>query len=284
MVKFSNLIGTLFNKGAAPSKLETDAAALPPRRKVDAYQEVTMARANTPAAAAAAVTQNGNFPNGSGIGEVLPGLENLALVPGSSPQSLEPIAGEHHTTPQTVVNNVQHNTLTAPQTSISNTTGMQVYQIRNANNLHIGNSYTFNTAVMDDGASTSSSLPGSSGASVKWANLRLSNTISQMMQSPDEIDPEIIDTVSRHLGYEWKSFARRLEYSEGQIDAFEADNSTLAEQIYSFVLDWTRNDDEPTLGRLVTLLWNNKHKETVYYIKQVWKKRKDDDNLPGRSS
>nr|AJC98452.1 AGAP004959-RA [Anopheles coluzzii] len=281
MVKFSNLIGTLFSKGAA-SKLETDAAPLPPRRKADAYGDETMAHTNTPAAAA---TQNGNFPNGV---QVVPGMENLALVPGGTSQSLEPVAGEHHTaTPQTVVNNVQHNTLTAPQTSISNTTGMQVYQIRNASNLHIGNSYTFNTAaVVDEGASTSGSLPGA-GSAVKWANLRLSNTISQMMQSQDEVDTELLDTVSRHLGYEWKSFARRLEYSEGQIDAFEADNSTLAEasrQIYSFMLDWTRNDDDPTLGRLVTLLWNNKHKETVYYIKQVWKKRKEDKNSPERSS
>uniref|UniRef100_A0A182UBT7 Death domain-containing protein n=1 Tax=Anopheles melas TaxID=34690 RepID=A0A182UBT7_9DIPT len=282
MVKFSNLIGTLFSKSAA-SKLETDAAPLPPRRKADAFGDDTMARTNTPAAAAA--TQNGNFPNGV---QVVPGTENLALVPSGSSQSLEPVAGEHHTaTPQTVVNNVQHNTLTAPQTSISNTTGMQVYQIRNASNLHIGNSYTFNTAaVVDEGASTSGSLPGA-GSTVKWANLRLSNTISQMMQSQDEVDTELLDTVSRHLGYEWKSFARRLEYSEGQIDAFEADNSTLAEvsrQIYSFMLDWTRNDDDPTLGRLVTLLWNNMHKETVYYIKQVWKKRKEDKNSPERSS
>uniref|UniRef100_A0A182KFM2 Death domain-containing protein n=1 Tax=Anopheles christyi TaxID=43041 RepID=A0A182KFM2_9DIPT len=281
MVKFSNLIGTLFNKSST-SKLETDAAPLPPRQKADAYEEVTMARTNTSPAAVA--TQNGNFPNGNGIVGIVPGIENVALVPSSSQQSLALISGEHHlTTPQTVVNNVQHNTLTAPQTSISNTTGMQVYQIRNANNLHIGNSYTFNTAVVDEGASTSGSLPGG-GSSVKWANLRLSNTITQMMRSQEEVDTDIMDTVSRHLGYEWKSFARRLEYSEGQIDAFEADNSTLAEQIYSFVLDWTRNDDDPTLGRLVTLLWNNKHKETVYYIKQVWKKRKEDDYPPNSSS
>ncbi|XP_053663133.1 protein immune deficiency [Anopheles marshallii] len=268
MVKLSNIIETLFKKNDT-SKLETDAAPLPPRRKTDTHQEVTMSGANAPA------TQNGNFPNGNAnIGMVVPAMESLALVPNNTPQSLQPIAGENQTPPQTVVNNVQHNTLTAPQTSISNTTGMQVYQIRNANNLHIGNNYTFNSAVVDEGASTSGSLSSTSG--VKWANLRLSNTITQMMHSLDEVDAEIIDTVSRHLGYGWKSFARKLEYSEGQIDAFEADNSTLAEQIYSFVLDWTRNDDDPTLGRLVSLLWDNKHKETVYYIKQVWKQRKAD--------
>uniref|UniRef100_A0A182SGR5 Death domain-containing protein n=1 Tax=Anopheles maculatus TaxID=74869 RepID=A0A182SGR5_9DIPT len=263
MVKLSNIIGTLFNKNA-PSKLETDAVPLPPRRKADTHDDGAMVHTNAPA------TQNGNFPNPNV--EIVPALQNLALVP---PNSLELSSSENHTPPQTVVNNVQHNTLSVPQTSISNTTGMQVYQIRNATNLHIGNNYTFNTAVVDEGASTSGSVaPGTSG--VKWANLRLSNTITQMMQSQDEVDTEILDTVSRHLGYEWKSFARKLEYSEGQIDAFEADNSTLAEQIYSFVLDWTRNDDEPTLGRLVTLLWNSKHKETVYYIKQVWKRRKQE--------
>uniref|UniRef100_A0A182Q660 Death domain-containing protein n=1 Tax=Anopheles farauti TaxID=69004 RepID=A0A182Q660_9DIPT len=269
MVKFSNIIGTLFNKPTS-SKLETDAAPLPPRRKADTYEGTAGAHGtnHTPA------TQNGNFPNAQQQSALLTGMENMAIVPNPLSQALESMALENHTPPQTVVNNVQHNTLTAPQTSISNTTGMQVYQIRNANNLHIGNSYTFNTALVEETASASGSLPGAS--SVKWSNLRLSNSISQMMQSQDEVDTEIIDTVSRHLGNEWKSFARRLEYSEGQIDAFEADNNTLAEQIYSFVLDWTRNDDDPTLGHLVTLLWNNKHKETVYYIKQVWKKRKSD--------
>ncbi|XP_050075372.1 protein immune deficiency [Anopheles maculipalpis] len=253
MVKISNIIGTLFHKNA-PSKLETDAAPLPPRRKADTQEEGSMAHSNTPA-----TVQNGNLPD-----------PNV-----NSPNALAVSSAENNTSPQTVVNNVQHNTLSVPQTSISNTTGMQVYQIRNANNLHIGNNYTFNTAVVDEGASTSGS-PVAGRTGVKWANLRLSNTISQMMHSTDEVDSEIIDTVSRHLGYEWKSFARKLEYSEGQIDAFEADNSTLAERIYSFVLDWTRNDDEPTVGRLVTLLWDNKHKETVYYIKQVWKRRQQE--------
>ncbi|XP_035911284.1 protein immune deficiency isoform X1 [Anopheles stephensi] len=262
MVKISNIIGTLFHKNA-PSKLETDAAPLPPRRKADTQEEGPPTAAPPP----------GNFPNPDVA--LVPALQNLALVPNGSPNSLELSSGENHTPPATVVNNVQHNTLSVPQTSISNTTGMQVYQIRNATNLHIGNNYTYNTAVVENGASTSGSAAGTSSG-VKWANLRLSNTISQMMQSPDEVDTEMIDTVARHLGYEWKSFARKLEYSEGQIDAFEADNSTLAEQIYSFVLDWTRNDDEPTLGRLVTLLWDNKHKETVYYIKQVWKRRKQE--------
>ncbi|XP_053672799.1 protein immune deficiency [Anopheles nili] len=276
MVKFSNLIGNLFNKTAS-LKLETDAVPLPPRAKQETQEEMTTAQSNT------ATLQSANFLNNnqSGIPNALSGSEHLALVPNPSTQPAPTMTVGNINPSHTIVNNVQHNTLAVPQTSISNTTGMQVYQIKNANNLHIGNSYTYNAAAVEDAPSSSGSLPGPS--SVKWANLRLSNTISQIMQCEDDVDTEIIDTISRHLGFEWKSFARKLEYSEGQIDAFEADNNTLSERIYDFVLDWTRNEDEPTLGRLVTLLWNNKHKETVYYIKQLWKKRREQSS-PGRSS
>uniref|UniRef100_A0AAG5DH87 Death domain-containing protein n=1 Tax=Anopheles atroparvus TaxID=41427 RepID=A0AAG5DH87_ANOAO len=274
MVKFPNVLGNLFNKNRS-SKLETDASPMAPRPKGD--REATSPTSST---AAPVVPANGNSP--SSVSDSRPSEvtqpDNVALVP-AAPPSLQPAPNGSISPASSVVNNFQHNTLTAPQTSISNTTGMQVFQIKNASNLHIGNSFTFNSAVKEECASTSGL---SQASNVKWGNLKLSNTISQMMKSREEVDTEILDTISRHLGYEWKSFARKLDYSEGQIDAFEADNPTLSEQIYHFVLDWTRNVDDPTLGRLVALLWNNKHKETVYYIKQIWKKRREAPN--GESS
>lgn len=172
---------------------------------------------------------------------------------------------------QNIVNNVQNNALTAPQTSITNATGVQVYQIKNARNVHIGNSFTFNSAsTEEDRTRPSTNVNGP----VKWANLKLSDTIRQMMECEDELDTDMMITISRHLGYEWKHFARVLEYSEGEIEAFECDNDTLSERIYQFILDWSRNDDEPTLGKMVNLLWQHLHKETVYHMKLLWKKRR----------
>ncbi|XP_058124641.1 protein immune deficiency [Anopheles ziemanni] len=267
MVKFSDILGNLFNKTGS-SKLETDASPLPPRPKGN--------KGNTPSTSTSSITTpeaNGDSQTGDADAQPIETLrpDNSTLVP-AFPNALQPMPDGSLTPASSVVNNFQQNTLAAPQTSISNTTGMQVFQIKNSSNLHIGNSFTFNNPVKDECASTSGL---SQASNVKWANLKLSNTISQMMLSQEEVDTEVLDVISRHLGYEWKRFARRLEYSDGQIDAFEADHPTLSEQIYHFVLDWTRNDDDPTLGRLVTLLWTNKHKETVYYIKQIWKKKKE---------
>ncbi|KFB48452.1 AGAP004959-PA-like protein [Anopheles sinensis] len=221
MVKFSDILGNLFNKNNS-SKLETDAAPLPPRPKGNKSNTTTTSTSsiNTPEA-------NGNSQTGDADAQPIETLrpENSALVP-AFPHALQPMPNGGLTPASSVVNNFQQNTLTAPQTSISNTTGMQVFQIKNSSNLHIGNSFTFNNPARDECASTSG-LPQT--ANVKWANLKLSNTISQMMLSQEEVDTEILDVISRHLGYEWKSFARRLEYSDGQIDAFEADHPTLSE-------------------------------------------------------
>ncbi|XP_052862077.1 protein immune deficiency [Anopheles cruzii] len=238
------------------SKLETDATPMP---RVNGKNKAVSASTNNDSAFV-----NANI---SGIDQVA----STTLVPSSSlgevPTEAVAIPEEPNMLAHTVVNNVHYNT--APQTSISNTTGQMVFHIKNSSNVHIGNSYAMEPANGCNDCKTEHK------EHVKWANLKLSNTITQMMQSSDELELEMLEIVSRHLGYEWKSFARKLEYSEGQIDAFEADNATLSEQIYHFLLDWTQIEDNPTLGRLVSLLWENKHKETVYYMKREWKSRKE---------
>lgn len=168
---------------------------------------------------------------------------------------------------QNVVNNVLNNILTAPQTSINNMTGVHVYQIKNTSNVHIGTSITINSSNTSDSCTKSHAT----NSNLKWSNLKLSETIRQMMACDDDLDTRMMDVISRHLGYEWKSFARTLNYSVGQIESFECDNKTLSEQIFHFVLDWSRNDAEPSLGNMTNLLWTQNHKETVYYMKKLWK-------------
>ncbi|KAL1401544.1 hypothetical protein pipiens_020021 [Culex pipiens pipiens] len=233
MAKFKNLLSGLFPK--TNSKLETDAAVIPRRTDAeDAENKNETSTANVPVPEATA--------------------EQLQLV--------------NPALTQNIVNNVQNNTLSGPQTTIS-AGGVHVVHIKNAKNFQIGNSFTFNLATENG-----NNKPTNSNGQVKWANLKLSDTIREMMKCEDELDSGMMDTISRHLGYEWKAFARTLDYSEGQIEAFECDHKTLAEQIYQFVLDWSRNDDNPTLGRMVELLWENKHKETVYRMKVLWKERR----------
>ncbi|XP_055626590.1 protein immune deficiency [Toxorhynchites rutilus septentrionalis] len=251
MAKFKNILSNLFPKSS--SKLEIDAAVVP--RRTNDEDSDKPANQNNSQVAVSEVNTTGYL--------VTP---FDSAISGQQLQLASPTAGA---LTQNVVNNVQNNTLTAPQTSITNTAGVQVYQIKGSKNVHIGNSFTFNC---ETGEERAKSITGN--GQVKWANLKLSDTIKQMMECEDDLDTGMMETISRHLGYEWKSFARSLCYSDGQIESFECDNRTLSEQIYHFVLDWTRNDDEPTLGRMTKLLWERKHKETVYHMKILWKKRK----------
>lgn len=249
MAKIQKLLSKLLPKSS--TQLETDAAVIPRSSDEDASNK------NADSATNGTVTSI-DSPLTPGTSALVPATEvaednQLHLA---NPGSLT----------QNIINNVQNNTLSGPQTSITNTAGMHVLHINNAQNFQIGSSFTFNLANEDRKKST-----GNGSSQVKWANLKLSDTIKEMMKSEDDLDSAMMDTISRHLGYEWKSFARTLEYSEGQIEAFECDHKTLAEQIYQFVLDWSRNDDKPTLGRMVELLWENKHKETVYRMKLLWK-------------
>lgn len=247
MAKFKNLLSGFFPK--SNSKLETDAAVIP-RRSDDGTNKNDSP--NTVPAVVPVATTTDDL--------ILPGTS--ALVPATTEDQLQA------NSPGTIVHNVQNNLQNnGPQTSIT-TGGVQVVHISNAKNIQLGPSFTFNLA------NENGNKPTNGNGQVKWANLKLSETIREMMRCEDELDTGMMDTISRHLGYEWKPFARTLDYSEGQIEAFECDNKALTEQIYQFVLDWSRNDDNPTLGRMVELLWANKHKETVYRMKQLWKERR----------
>ncbi|XP_058460860.1 protein immune deficiency [Malaya genurostris] len=249
MVKFKKILTSLFPKSS--SKLETDASIIP-RRSDPTNVESDKIELQS--------NELCNVGNEAAITIDTPGS--------SSDQSLIATSvADPDVLSRSIVNNVQNNNLVASQTSITNAPGIQIYQIKNTRNIHIGDTLTIYTG---EDRTKSSSVNGS----VRWENLKLSGSIKHMIESNDDMDTEMMGTISRHLGYEWKSFARFLQYSQGQIEAFECDYPTLSEQIYHFVLDWTRNDDEPTLGKIVKLLWEQKHKETVYHMKVLWKKRK----------
>ncbi|XP_049547652.1 protein immune deficiency isoform X2 [Anopheles darlingi] len=187
MVKFHKFIGSLLSKKSL-SKLDKDATALP---------------ASEPAKTSDIISIRNNDAASGNSSEILPSTpnENIGLV-------------------NSIVNNVQYNAHSSPHTAISNSRGINVFQVKNTRNVHIGDNFFVETANRQN-----------QSAEVNWTKLKQSNTIMRMMHSSIEIDNEVLEIVARHLGYEWKSFARRLGYSKGQIDAFEEDNRTLSENL-----------------------------------------------------
>lgn len=96
-----------------------------------------------------------------------------------------------------------------------------VMNFSNASNLHFGSVYNFNQNL-----SACSSRKGSTSATEELASPtdgkrhlpRKTVSIVTMMQSQDEPDPRILDTVATHLGEGWKQVMRDLGHSEGQIE------------------------------------------------------------------
>lgn len=86
-----------------------------------------------------------------------------------------------------------------------------------------------------------------------------------------------MDIVSTHLGEGWRDVIRLLGFSEGQIEQLFEDNYArgIKEVIYGFLLDYSRNDEQASVGHLTRLLWKTGRRECVVILKEYWKGARD---------
>lgn len=96
---------------------------------------------------------------------------------------------------------------------------------------------------------------------------------SVMMKSNDPVNERVMDVVSTHLGESWRSLFRHLGFSDGQIDQMKEDyqSNGVKEAIYRLLLDYSRNNDDASLGHLTKLMWKLGFKECVTILKRHWK-------------
>ncbi|KAM8712799.1 hypothetical protein ACLKA7_013172 [Drosophila subpalustris] len=158
-----------------------------------------------------------------------------------------------------------------------------VMNFSNASNLHFGSVYNFNqnlSASSSRKSSTSATEEGAAPLAItpdgKRHLPRKTVSIVTMMQSQDEPDVRLLDTVATHLGEGWKQVMRQLGHSEGQIEQAIIDHQmhgNIKEVIYQLLLQWVRGADDgvATVGHLTTLLWETQHRECVQRMKLVWK-------------
>ena len=63
------------------------------------------------------------------------------------------------------------------------------------------------------------------------------------------IDTEIMEYISKHVGNKWKPLARKLQFSDGEIDGIQSDNQgNLQETIYQMLRKWKQRE-----GRKATI-------------------------------
>ncbi|KAK4872209.1 hypothetical protein RN001_016333 [Aquatica leii] len=82
--------------------------------------------------------------------------------------------------------------------------------------------------------------------------------ISKLMCRNDPLSKDVITLVATHIGENWRSACRSLDYSDGQIYQFEEyyHRNGVKEIVNQILTDWTQNKpQESTIGALVTALW-----------------------------
>lgn len=98
----------------------------------------------------------------------------------------------------------------------------------------------------------------------------------ELMNCPDlvESDDPILRISARCMGDNWRMVIRDLGISESEISHLTEQyfHVSVEEVIYKLLLIWQRNSDEPSIGILTTILWNNKNFECVYELKKHFKK------------
>lgn len=106
-----------------------------------------------------------------------------------------------------------------------------ILQFNNSSSIHIGNvlNYTLNqeqTTIGNDINDKSKPNDGSTeeGAGSLKKAYRRTRTIDALLRSTREVEHYELDIIATHLGEDWRSVARDLGFSNGEIDHFYEDN------------------------------------------------------------
>lgn len=96
------------------------------------------------------------------------------------------------------------------------------------------------------------------------------------MNCNDTIETPTMRIAARSIGDNWRMVFRDLEISDAEIAQIKEQyfHISIEEVIYQLLLKWQRNSDEPSLGRLSTVLWENKSHECIIELKKYYKRIK----------
>lgn len=95
------------------------------------------------------------------------------------------------------------------------------------------------------------------------------------MECNDPVDEKIMDIASSHMT-DWRFVLRRLGVPNGTIKHTheESFHIGIKEIIYTLLLDWSRNFDDKSIGRLVRVLWRSDNRECVMKLVEYFDKKK----------
>ncbi|XP_072941328.1 protein immune deficiency [Epargyreus clarus] len=106
--------------------------------------------------------------------------------------------------------------------------------------------------------------------------IQKTNLIVLLLEAQIKPEFDYMDYISKNLGKNWYSIYRRLGFTQGRIETAEIDmaKNGIAEARYQLLLDWVRNDDDGTLGKLASVLWDDGERQIVKELAAMYHKSK----------
>ncbi|XP_077265605.1 death domain-containing immune deficiency protein [Temnothorax americanus] len=102
----------------------------------------------------------------------------------------------------------------------------------------------------------------------------MSEDVQELSTCKEELGLDDMFIIKTHVGHGWRDIARKLSYSDGQIDQFEENYSHkgVNEIIYQLLLDWKQaNTRDAQLGTLVSILWDCQEYDCVEQLAEARK-------------
>ncbi|XP_017883091.1 uncharacterized protein LOC108626753 [Ceratina calcarata] len=129
------------------------------------------------------------------------------------------------------------------------------YNIINSNDVNIGSktSYICNVNQLAKNNADTSEEPCS-----KTKFRQMPMEVECLSVSTDRVTLDDIFVVKTYIGHGWRDVARKLSYSDGQIEQFEENYRFrgISEVIYQIFLDWIQaNTKDAEIGKLINILW-----------------------------
>ncbi|XP_032667986.1 protein immune deficiency isoform X2 [Odontomachus brunneus] len=132
------------------------------------------------------------------------------------------------------------------------------YNIVNSNGVKIG-SRTSYICNVNHYATNNNTTAQSEASWSKPKHRPMSPNVEELSACDEELAFDDMITIKTHVGHGWRDVARRLSYSDGQIEQFEENyrHNGIDEVIYQLLLDWKQaNTQDARLGTLISALWS----------------------------
>ncbi|XP_033216038.1 uncharacterized protein LOC117172339 [Belonocnema kinseyi] len=135
--------------------------------------------------------------------------------------------------------------------------------ISHSQNIKIAPKTSYTCNIIQHGAETSTVPPKSKTV------ISMPKNIKDLLECKEEISKKDMLLIKRYMGSGWRDVARKLNYTDGEIQQFQANfrSEEMDEIVYQILLDWKQmNSKDAKLGILVEAMWSSREYDCVYKL------------------